>query len=184
MKKKAKSKAGSGGTFEQAIAATCADYERQGIATLEKVDPPTRAFNMGGHVRVKFLENPFLDFTGAWTERGGRALHVECKSIKARRLPIGCEKSQAGNKTAGISAEQMASAARWEAAGAVVCYLWQRGGSVRMLTPALVRATLATGSKSVPWFRAYRVPQGEGFALIDFLALLRALHPTTNTTQK
>lgn len=164
-----KSKAGPGGTFEQAIQATCDAYASANIAFVKKSDPPTKVIRPPGRRPLVIqLENPYLDFTGAWLEQGGRMITVEAKNNEKPSLPVG------DKITDGISTSQLMNAAIWEAAGAAVLFLWQREGQVRYLTVRMVREATAD-RKSVPWAAAKPVPQGEGFILIDFLAILRDL---------
>lgn len=165
-------KANPGADFERKMAGTFAVYERRGIATMRKVDPPTRTIYAGkGPVKramVIQLESIYLDFTGAWTEYGGQMLMVECKSTAEPRLCI-----RLNDEGAGIKWKQVQSAARWEASGAAVCFLWEHQGEVRLLTTWKILALVREGKKSIPWHSAFRIPQDR--FVVDFLPLLSIL---------
>ncbi len=161
-----------GTVFEGEIAAMCLAYQDAGIASLEKVDPPIRVLHIpGGGKRVVFLANPFLDFSGTWTARGGKAIHIECKATSPPILNI-----KSGTSRGGITESQLIASERWEAAGAAVAFLWRHEAKTRILTPAMVRAQLATRN-SLRWCDAHDIPQGSGFLFIDFLAVLARLNP-------
>lgn len=166
MPKKPSPPRNSGHSFESQIQTTLDAYEASGVAYLAKVDPPTKVFGR----KVIFLANPFLDFVGVWTANGGKAIMIELKHNEKAALPI------LGHnvKGDGIKATQLASAKRWQAGGAAVAYLWRRGDEVRIFTPAMVGAA-ALSRKSILWIDTHRVPQGQGFVLIDFLSMLEPL---------
>lgn len=167
--------------FEKAVATTCAAYEAAGLATLEKCEPPTRSFSIPGkgrrESRTVFLPNPFLDFTGSWTEWGGKRLEIECKHTSEPILHIGSVNDKTGliTKSAGIKWTQYQSALRWTRAGAACAFLWRYQNRTKLVTPAMIAAQLQH-RKSFRWVDAHEVPQGSGFILIDFLALLRRIH--------
>lgn len=167
----------TGTAFENSLTRTCEAYESAGIATLVKVDPPTKVIRRGkASPTVVFLRNPFLDFTGVWTANGGKALHIETKYTSVPILKIG----ENGIKTA-----QLQNAFRWQQAGAAVAFLWRFESETRLVTPAMVRAQL-TERKSLRWCDAHRIPQGRGFILVDFLAVLSQIHkprPSGTTPQ-
>lgn len=169
--RKRKSVAGPGGAFEQEIESTAEAYQVAGLAYIQKIDPPVKVLRQGKKTIVILKKNPYLDFVGCWHERGGRMLMFEVKKNEKLSLPIG-EKVKDG-----ISEEQLDSATMWAAAGAIVFFLWSRKGQTRFLTPAMCRASYNSGRKSIRWVDAHQVPQGPGFALIDFLAILRVLYP-------
>ena len=78
----------TGLSFQKTIVEICKEYNRIGIAKIEKVDPPTRIIGTGYKKRIIFMENPFPDFAGTWTAYGGRSIHLEAKSkLKFDSLP-------------------------------------------------------------------------------------------------
>lgn len=169
MSKKSESPAA---VFERDIITACDAYHAAGIAKLHKVDPPLRVLHLpGGGKRVVFLKNPYLDFTGTWTARGGKAVHFECKSTDTPQLNI--RQNNDGN---GIKASQLAAAIQWQTAGAAVAFLWRFRGETRILTPFMVRAQLAD-RQSLRWCDAHAIPQGPGFLFLDFLSVMARLTP-------
>lgn len=161
-----------GSDFENHVEIVCDAYRIQRLADIEKVAPPVKVFGMDrqGMARVALLENPYLDFIGTWTERDGRAIHLEVKTTAEPRLPV-------GNK-AGVDAEQLANLRRWYDAGAAVGVLWLHGEEVRFVTLTAIQHAMEVDSrKSVPWQDAYPCPPGDGLISFDFLAMLRVLFP-------
>ena len=165
----------TGTEFEAHVALVCDCYRAQGRADITKVEPPIKTLFIGpGKTKVIHLENPYLDFIGAWTERGGRALHIEAKTTQAPRLAVGADN--------GISADQIANLKRWHNAGAAVGVLWEHAGQVRFVTlTAIDHAREIEERASVQWSKAYPIPQGEGFVSFDFLAILAVLYPCAAT---
>lgn len=164
----------NGGTdFESHVEIVCDAYRAQGLADIEKVAPPVKVFGRDsrGMARVALLPNPYLDFIGTWTERDGRAIHLEVKTTSAPRLPVG--------NNDGVDAEQLASLRRWHTAGAVVGVLWQHGPEVRFVSLVQITHALEVDQrKSVRWIDAYPCPPGDdGLISFDFLAMLRVLFP-------
>lgn len=168
----------AGTAFEKSIRQTCDAYYSAGIAYLEKVAPPVLVLRPPGRLPViRLLENPFLDFVGTWTARDGKLLMIECKYTTGDTLSIGAE--------SGIKLKQLEACEKWERAGAATAILWRSaagGHDTRILTPDMVRAQL-TRRKSFRWCDAHAVPQGRGFILIDFLAILGRLHKPQNQTE-
>lgn len=177
MKKQAKRNPGH--AFESQVADICELYERQGLARMKQVSPPTKTLHKpgGGSFTIN-LPSPYLDFLGTWMERAGKTIMVECKATDEPTLRVlGRDEKGKDQAGAGIKASQLDNAFAWERAGAAVAFLWYHNDQVRLLTPKMVVATLASsGRKSLQWHEAHKVPQGEGFVLYDFLACLRALH--------
>lgn len=161
----------TGTDFETHVALVCDAYRAQRRADITKVEPPTKTLFIGpGRTKTIHLENPYLDFVGAWTERGGRAVHIEAKTTQAPRLPVGND--------AGVSAEQLTNLKRWHAAGAAVGVLWEHDGQVRFVTiTAIEHARTVEDRASVKWANAYPIPPGDGFVSFDFLAILSVLYP-------
>lgn len=162
----------TGTSFEDHVAIACEVYEIQGRATFSKVCPPIKVFGGGnaGPKKVVPLPNPFVDFTGAWTERGGRAIHLEAKSTQNPRLPV-CRDD-------GITTEQVEALERWWSAGAAVGLLWHHLGSVRFVTLGMILAVRDGGERvSLAWDKAYPIPEGSGMMSFDFLAVLSQVYP-------
>lgn len=169
----AKKEKGTGTSFEEHVQIVAAAYEVQGRAALSKQSAPVLVL-MGGR-KVIPLKNPYLDFSGTWIERGGRALHIEAKASKVPRLPIYVE-----TKGAGLTTEQIESLERWRTAKAAVLVLWEHDGEVRGVTLShIYKARDEENRMSVPWAWAYPIPKGEGLVSFDFLALLAQLYPCT-----
>jgi penicillin-binding protein-related factor A (putative recombinase) len=150
--------------FESEIAATAEAYERAGIARLQKVDPPVRVFWKAGKQQVIFLKNPWLDFAGVFTKRGGRALFVEAKSIEVGRLKVDAD--------GGLSSTQWSAMKSWRRAGAACCVLWRKHGEVRLYVPEMIQAALDAGDRSLVFEAGVSVPQGQGMVIWDFLSAL------------
>jgi hypothetical protein len=157
--------------FQKLLQTVVEAYEVRGVATLRKTDPPVRVLHQpGGRQKVIFLSNPFLDYIGTWTARGGQTIVIECKSTREPVLRL-VEDEKVG---AGIKRKQLNAALAWQRGGAAVAFLWEYNGAVRIVSPAMVEARWLD-RKSLLWADAHKVPQGEGFILFDFLACLAAL---------
>ncbi len=136
-----------GRSFQKEIEASVAAYREQGIASLEKADPPVVVIWPFDPVtkmkkqRVIFKKNPWLDFVGVWTSRNGRALFVEAKSTSSHRLPI--------NRHGGLTDEQVTALFRWRRAGAAVCVVWRFEDNVVVFTPEMLQAATVAGAKSL-----------------------------------
>ncbi len=159
----------NGKTFEALLTRIFTAYEDRGIATLRKVDPPTRVVGKPPRQRVIYLENPFLDYVGV-QRATGRALFIEAKSTMEPRLEIGTEKTEGR----GLSLPQINNMERWNQAGAGVCVLWGYGDAIRLVTLQQIHRSAVT-RRSVPWDDAWHIPQGPGFIIYDFLPLLCAV---------
>jgi len=156
-----------GTEFENELKLIFSAYKTQGRATLEKVDPPSKVLGN----RVIYMENPFLDFVGSWTEQGGRALFIEAKATDEPRLLIGGKSNSNGMKD-----NQLANALAWWRAGAMVLVLWRFQGEVRVFTPAMAKhATMENGRRSLRFCDAHRLPSGYGFLRYDPLTWAKAL---------
>lgn len=159
--------AARGRPFEAYLEMIFAAYAAQGRAQIEKVAPPTAMVGGPGRWRPVHLLNPFLDYTGTWTERGGRSLHLEAKSTEKHLLPVGVE--------GGVTAEQMAALERWQKAGAVAAVLWSHNGEVRIATHDLLALQRAEGRGSIRFADAFPVLAGVGMTTDDILATIAAL---------
>lgn len=155
----------TGKFFEKELALTLAAYERQGTARLRKVDPPVRM--IGGGRGIIQLPNPFLDYVGALTARGGRAVFIEAKSTAGARLPVGGKD--------GLTGKQVEALRAWHSAGALVGLLWRRMAGeevVRVFTVGDVNQALSRGALSLRPEDGAVCRQGTGYALWDFLPVL------------
>lgn len=161
---------GKGQEFEKILEQVHASYAAQGRARIEKTTPPTLIIRPGGGApRLIPLENPFLDFVGAWKEHGGMSLHIEAKRTQEPRLAF--------NSESGIKVKQMENLLKWQAAGSAVCVLWGHRGDCRMVSINLILAAKAEGRKSVAWAEAYPLFPGDGLVLWDYLTPLKVLFP-------
>ncbi len=167
-----------GRQFQSEIETTCGAYHKRRVAVLRKVDPPVRIiwpFNPKtgkNEQRVIFQANPFNDYIGVWTARGGRALFIEAKSTSTHRLPFDGE-------SGGFKRAQWNAMKTWRLAGAACCLLWKFGNRVVLFTPEMMLAAEATAAKSLQFENGIPVPAGEGMLIWDFLPTLeRQLWPT------
>lgn len=125
-----------GKAFEKELEKVFAEYQFRGIMRLAKVDPPTRIIGPG---RIVYLENPFLDYCGSWTKRGGRAIFIEAKSTKQDKMSVG--------KESGLRSQQWEQMRHWNRAGAVVFMLWKCGDGVALFTPEGIQSILDEKSR-------------------------------------
>ncbi len=160
----------TGKSFEKEIELTAGAYQRTRTAVLRKVDPPVAviwiddASNPGKkRQRVIFKRNPWLDFAGVWSARGGRALLVECKSSSTHRL---------GLREGQLGPDQVEAIRAWRMAGGVVALLWQFGEAVSLWTPEMIVSADARGEKSLVFADGLPVPRGLGNVVWDFLPVL------------
>lgn len=95
----------------ESLIATAADtYARRGILAIQKVDPPIKVVGRAPFLKVIMLKSLWVDFTGAWTERGGRMIHIEAKSTHSETLACG--------RDGGLTARQLEAFEYWQKAGA------------------------------------------------------------------
>lgn len=161
-----------GRSFERLMESIFVQYERQGIATIEKVSPPARITGPGRRVHTKevlFLANPWLDFVGVWTARGGQALMLEAKDHRGARLKLACD--------GGIRVKQIESMERWSRSGAAVCVVWHNAGRAAIISLTEIKAALVDGKKSLEFIKCQRIPTGKGFVFHDILAALKTIYP-------
>lgn len=151
--KKAKA---NGDAAESLIKTICLEYERLGIARLEKVDPPTRFI---GKKRIIYLQNPFLDLVGSWK---GKAVFLEVKSTQAERLTV--------NRSNGVKESQINSLRHWANFGALTGVLWVRQGVIKTITTETLEHVRESGKASISWnhLRTCR-SGGTPLLLFDFL---------------
>lgn len=158
-----------GRDFQAAILKEAALYESQGILTLRKCDAPVRMIGSGPMRKIIPMRNPFLDFVGVWTERGGRALFIEAKSTATHRLPI--------NRDAGLTENQCNAMSQWSEAGAAVALIWRCQYGIRVLSWSVIQNEIAIGMKSLC---------AEDFAQVEngWLAALRDAFPSVGSTEQ
>ena len=153
-----------GRSFEKSLEMIHGIYERQGRATVSKVEPPVRVLGWGPARKVIFLENPFCDFTGVLTELGNRPCHFEAKSTSEPILP--CQERSKFSRT------QREALARWRAAGAATWLLWEMGGKVRIFFHNMILTGLAA-RRSLVWDDGLDVPAGLGYVYYDWLTSVK-----------
>jgi penicillin-binding protein-related factor A (putative recombinase) len=154
--------------FENSLAGVLRCYASAGQMRVKKVSQPIKVFGPPGNQRVIHLENPFLDFVGAWTERGGRMIMFEAKSTIEPKLQLGSK----------LSDNQAASLHLWDVANAVSFLLWEHRGAVRLWTDWMI-AEQATEWRHLKFERGVVVPAGLGFVLWDFRKVMLQIWPTT-----
>jgi penicillin-binding protein-related factor A (putative recombinase) len=146
--------------FQKEIEITCGAYQSRRVATIRKVDPPTRVVGSGSARHVIFVANPWLDFAGSWTANNGRAIFFEAKSTATHRLKLG---------EGGLTETQQAALATWKHANALTFVLWQWSGRVALFTPEQVAAAVARGDRSLVHESGENVRRGTGSVVWDFL---------------
>ena len=149
--------------FEKDLVRICELYKERGRAKLEKVEPPVRIIGWGPNRKVIFLPNPYLDFTGCWTEAGNRSLHFEAKSTTDPRLPCGGRDH--------FSMSQVNALRDWRKAGAGAFLLWEINGTVKLFFEIMINTALEE-RKSLIFSDGLKVPSGKGFLFFDFLSVL------------
>lgn len=161
---------GKGKWLEDAITRIGSAYEQQGILKIRKVDPPVRMIGTGNARRIIPMTNPFLDFVGTWTRRGGRALCIEAKSTDKTTLGIG---------SGGLTDNQWANLLDWRRHGAATGVLWGLNDTneIRFVPVEAIEAQLRNGIKHIKWHHATELRQGLGFVLSDFEEALADFHP-------
>lgn len=155
-----------GRDFEAEFKQTCDAYRRQGILRMEKVGPPARVMGGGSKERrVIFMENPFADWMGVWTERGRTALLLETKSTAEPKLQFGST----------ISDTQIEWLIRWAHAGMVtgVVWRWTVERKTVFIPIGLLHQVHRSGRRHLKFDEGDPIGQGLGFCLLDFAANLR-----------
>jgi hypothetical protein len=140
----------TGKSYEKLFEMTAAAYERKGLLLLRKVDPPVK-FIAG---RAIFLANPYLDYIGSWSERGGRLLCLEVKSTSKPSLTL--------------EDSQRAAAVRWHEFGAVVAIIWYRFDCCRIAWPEQIAIR-----SPMHWQTLEEVRPGTAGVVFDWLENLR-----------
>jgi hypothetical protein len=159
-----------GRRFEDLFAKVAGEYMRRGILRLEKADPPTRVFGKPPNVKIVFQENPFADWVGSWTERGGRMLLIETKSTQGDKLAIGGK----------LTDKQIEWLLRWHSAGAITGVVWESDFKVGFLPIGRIKTIVDSGRRHIKFAEADPIPQGMGFIIFDFVQNLRHWYPSGN----
>lgn len=139
-------------------------YRKAGRARIEKIDPPVKVYGTGPRRSVVFLENPWLDYSGAWTEQGGRSLHIEAKSTDGERLSLG--------GSGGVTNNQVAALRKWSEAGGVAALAWGHANEIKIIPARELLDAWDAGAKSIQWRHLPAVPRGTGLVEFDLLAAL------------
>lgn len=150
--------------FEGMIEASAKKYVERGVMRVKKVEPPVRIIGRRPFTKVIFLDNPFLDFTGVWTERGGRSVFFETKSTSKDRLPIG---------KGGLTEKQVSALELWQSFGAVSFLLWEFNRAVRFIRVSDIQETLKHRKSLVFGESGEEVLPGVGFIYWDFVLNMR-----------
>lgn len=160
-----------GKDFEAVVKLQCGAYEARGLATIRKVDPPSAMRCVGpGQFRPVLLENPFPDFLGAWKQRRGQMIALECKSTAEPRLPCPADN--------GLKPAQIAALNTWAAAGAMVAVLWEyrteHAAEMRIVTLEHIDTAKAQGRASIAWADAMPIERGlrHECHTVDFLTAM------------
>lgn len=166
----------TGKRFENMVSASAAHYQAEGLLRIKKVEPPTRIVGGGQARRVIFMENPFLDWVGAWTERRGRAVFIECKSTGEGKLPFD------GN---GVTTLQLDAMRNWSNAGAVAFVLWEWKDRIKVVPVSIFKAArdavrIGQGFKHLKWDEVSDDLLATVYATkipVDFLPAMRKVWP-------
>jgi penicillin-binding protein-related factor A (putative recombinase) len=156
-----------GRRFEELFRGVADQYQHHRLLRLEKCDAPTKVLGVRPNVKVIFQENPFADWVGSWTERGGRALVLETKSTLEDKLTLGGK----------LSDNQIEWLGRWHAAGAVTGVVWEANFLVGFLPLGRIMDVVKSGRRHIKFAEADPVPQGKGWVLFDFIQNLRRWYP-------
>ncbi len=150
-----------GRPFQTLLESILTQYQSAGLLRMKKVEPPTRIVRG----RILFLANPWLDYLGCWTERGGRMVTFEAKSTREPRLPLWSN---------GVTEKQIDTLRLWDHAGAVAFVLWEFGGDVRLVRYSEIARVLAE-RKHLKLDDALIVPRGDKWIVHDFLKVMERL---------
>jgi penicillin-binding protein-related factor A (putative recombinase) len=163
--RKAKRSNDAGKSFQTRLESIFLGYRKAGRADIEKIDPPLKVYGTGAKRSVVFLENPWLDYSGVWTESGGRAIHIEAKSTEGERLALG---------GSGVSDNQIKALRRWTNFGAVAAVAWHHGNEIKIVPAKELLDAWDAGAKSMQWRHLPAVERGMGLVEFDILAALAA----------
>lgn len=156
----------TGKGLESRLTQVATQYQTQGKALIKKCDPPSRSYIHNGQVQHQLLKNPYPDFLGVWTTQGGRGIFIEAKSTKVPRLSL-------GQKSGGVSRDQLGHLNAWHEAGGCVGVVWEhelqcKFVSVKAMLKILGEKRGKQVRKSIRWDEATPIPTG-GMVVIDFL---------------
>jgi penicillin-binding protein-related factor A (putative recombinase) len=157
----------TGKPFETRLKHVFDAYRSIHVMNVHKCEPPCRVVGGGRNRQVIFLDNPYLDWNGVWTERGGRGLHFESKSTSENRLSIG--------KTGGVTGLQMQALADWTNAGAISGVIWECPSGVFYATAGTC-AEIAGQRRRLEPENCHELKQGMGFIIYDLAAALRVIY--------
>lgn len=167
MKSKASNARNDGRRFEDLFRGVADQYHHLRLLRLEKCDPPTKVMGKRPFVNIIYQENPFADWVGSWTERGGRSLIIETKSTQEDKLQLGSK----------LSDKQIEWLQRWHSAGAVTGVVWEADFKVGFLPLGRIMDVVKSGRRHIKFAEADPVPQGKGFIMFDFIQNLRRWYP-------
>lgn len=152
----------AGQGFQTRLESIFAGYRKAGIADIEKIDPPVKIMGGGKFRRVIFMENPWLDFGGTWSQQGGRAIFIEAKSTEKDRLSLG----------SGVSDNQIKALRRWTKSGAVAGVAWLHSNQIKIIPAIELLSAWDAGAKSIRWQHLPAVERGLGLIEFDILGAL------------
>lgn len=161
-------KKNTGKFLEQLITTIGNAYEAHRILKLAKVDPPSFVVRKESRYQAFFKRNPFVDYIGSWSKRGGRTLAIEAKSTSKPTLALCCE--------GGLRENQYINLHAWQNSGAAVGVLWEYDKTIKFLSLNKIMTILDTGKKSISFDLADEVKQGQGYILYDFEKNLEATY--------
>ena len=150
-----------GRPFQTLLESILKQYQSDGRLRMKKVEPPTRIVRG----RILYLENPFLDYIGCWSDRGGRLVTFEAKSTRESRLPLWSN---------GVTKKQIDVLRLWESAGSVAFVLWEYSGDVRLIRYSAIKEALVE-RKHLKLEDGVLVPRGEKWIMHDFLKVMEEL---------
>ena len=156
-----------GRRFEKMLEHIFDAYRSTKEMDVRKTEPPCRTVGTGHKRQVIFLENPWTDFTGCWTERSGRMIALEAKSTSEDRLSIG--------KSGGVTERQFLALMDWAAAGAAVGVLWDCPSGVFFVSLAACSEVANSRTRLQPE-NCIKIPSGNGFIVYDIAQVLRQLY--------
>lgn len=158
----------TGKTFEKVLTHVFYAYRSTGIMDVRKTDPPVKVVGTGGRRQVIFMDNPWVDFLGAWKERSGRMIALEAKSTATNHLAVG--------KTGGVTARQWQALTDWSAAGAVCGILWECPAGVYFVPLGQAAQAAQNRCRVTPEF-GIKLQAGKGFVFFDVAAAMRVVYP-------
>lgn len=166
MKKLFRNPVKEGKEFERQFEIVSTHYNYQRILKLAKCDPPSVIVRG----QIIYKANPFLDWVGSWTERGGRSLFIETKSTEHPRLPM--------SDNHHLTKLQIDNLKFWAYAGAAVGVVWEwRGHGCVFLPIGLIKKIWDEERRHIKFEEGDPIAQGNGMILFDFVHNLRRWYP-------